>query len=69
MGMYRVIYTEITADRGYKSRSGASDGYGEYVTTSAYMHDAISTYKDKYQRLPSRAWYRKQCRWTKERVY
>ena len=53
------IYKEVTNDRGYQTYCYASNNAATYILTSAYAHDMYSEFVDKYERIPSARWYRK----------
>ena len=53
------IYKEVTNDRGYQRYCYASDNHATYILTSAYAHDMYCEFVDKYGRIPSSQWYRK----------
>ena len=53
------IYKEITNDKGCNWERCASDNNATYILTSAYAHDMYSEFVDKYNRIPSSRWYRK----------
>ena len=53
------MYKEVTNDNAYKSYCHASNNSATYILTSAYAHDMYSEYMDKYSRVPSAQWYRK----------
>ena len=53
------IYKEVTADKGYQRYCHASNNYATYILTSAYAHDMYSEFVQKYGRIPSSKWYRK----------
>lgn len=52
-------YKEVTNDNGYRSYCHASDNYATYILTSAHAHDMYHEFVDKYERIPSSQWYRK----------
>lgn len=53
------IYKEVTNDRGYQLPCYASNNSATYILTSSYAHDMYSEFVDKYGRIPSAQWYRK----------
>lgn len=53
------IYKEITTDHGYIKKCSAINNNAEYQLTSAYAHDLIYNYIEKYNRYPSSAWFNK----------
>lgn len=53
------IFKEVTNDKGYQKPCYASDNSATYILSSAYAHDMYSEFVDKYGRIPSAQWYRK----------
>lgn len=50
------VYKEITEDRGWAMRRGASNNFATYILTSAYAHDLYNDYVKKYERAPTSQW-------------
>lgn len=53
------IFREITNDRGLPVKYAASNNDAEYRLYSAYAHDLLKEYIDRYERIPSSRWYRR----------
>lgn len=58
-------FTEITNDSTCRRVCLASNNNSEYVLSSAAAVDAYTAYVDKYQRVPSSRWYRRNFRFTR----
>ena len=50
-------YKELTSDKGCPMRCYARDNKATYIITSAYGHDLVNAYKEKYSKQPSAKWY------------
>lgn len=51
------IYKEITNDHGCPRQCNASDNFAVYILTSALAHDLYHEFVEKYDRIPTAAWY------------
>ena len=52
-------FIEITSDKGYAKSVAASNNGAEYIIASAKMHDLYNDYVERYNRIPTAAWYRR----------
>lgn len=58
------IFIEITADKGWELKVCSRNNNALYVLTSARMHDLYTEYIDRYNDLPTAAWYHRHAQFT-----